>query len=64
MIADFIFIADLVVTSFSAYYSEDDLTLVTNNRKIFTNYLKGWFVIDVVASIPVSFFEDELRISS
>ena len=57
MIADFIFLIDVFVTSFSAYIEERDGTLVTNNKVIFLNYLKGWFFIDLAASLPITLIE-------
>jgi hypothetical protein len=50
-VIDFIFITDLFVNFFSAYYDEEG-KLVTNNKKIATKYLKGWFIIDLIASFP------------
>jgi hypothetical protein len=50
-VIDFIFITDLFVNFFSAYYDEEG-KLVTNNKKIATKYLKSWFIIDLIASFP------------
>ena len=60
MIADFIFLIDVGVTSFSAYYDENEGILISNNKMIFMSYLKGWFFIDLVASMPISLIEDSL----
>lgn len=56
VINDIVFMADVFVNLVSGYY-DDDGKLVTSSNKIFIKYLKGWFLIDVVSCIPVSFFE-------
>ena len=50
-IIDFAFVTDLLVNIFSAYI-DDEGKLITNNKKILVHYLKGWFIIDLVASFP------------
>ena len=60
MIADFIFLIDVAVTSFSAYYDDNEGILITNNKRIFMRYFKGWFFIDLVASMPISLIEDSI----
>jgi hypothetical protein len=60
MIADFIFLIDVIVTLFSAYYDEKQGNLVTNNKQIVLRYVKGWFFIDLVASIPIRVIEASL----
>ena len=45
---DGIFILDLALNFFSAYY-EQDKRLITNNRIIAKRYLKGWFALDLMA---------------
>lgn len=60
ILADFIFLTDIFVTCFSAYYDERQGVLVTTNKKIMSKYLKSWFFIDLVASMPVSLIEDSL----
>jgi hypothetical protein len=61
IIADFIFLLDVFVISFSAYYDDNEGTLVTNNKRIFKNYASGWFWVDLVTSVPVSLIEDSLN---
>jgi len=61
MLADFVFITDLLVTAMSAFYDEDNLVLETSNKRIFSAYLKSWFFVDIVACFPVNFIEDEVR---
>ena len=50
------------MTSFSAYFDDKEGVLVTENRVIFKRYLTGWFLIDVIASLPYSLVEELLRI--
>lgn len=50
-VMNIIFGLDIIVSSFSAYY-DDDNVLVTNNRYIAINYLKGWCLIDLVSVFP------------
>ncbi len=58
---DFVFMFDLLITSFSAYYA-DDGNLITSNKKIFFNYLTGWFSLDLIACIPANLVEDVLHL--
>lgn len=44
---DFFYLFDLCLTFFTAFYDEDN-KLVTERRKIASNYLKGWFFIDLL----------------
>lgn len=57
IIADFVFMADIIVTCFSSYYDDKEGILISNNKKIIIRYLKGWFAIDLVASLPLSLVE-------
>ena len=65
-----IFIIDLFVNCFSAYFDQND-NLITDKKvkllqftavkilkqqKIFKEYLKGWFFIDVASIIPFDYF--------
>lgn len=38
--------------------------LVTNNKVIFVKYLKGWFSIDLVTSMPMSLIEGAFQQST
>jgi hyperpolarization activated cyclic nucleotide-gated potassium channel 1 len=53
LIADFVFLIDVFINSFSGFYNADGV-LIESNRKIFSNYLSGWFIIDVCASAPMT----------
>ena len=47
----YVFILDLVITFFSAYHEKDDV-LITSHKTIALKYIKTWFFIDLIASIP------------
>ena len=51
------FIVDLIVNFLSSY--EDPVTLqeVTDNKLIAINYLKTWFALDFLSTVPTDFFE-------
>lgn len=46
-IIDSIFLLDMILTFFSAYYDSQN-NLVTNWKYVFKNYIKTWFVIDLI----------------
>ena len=48
---DFIFICDLIINFFKAYYNFDE-QLITRGDKIIFNYLKKYFIIDFICAIP------------
>ena len=50
-LVDFLFLADVVINSFSAYYKEGEV-LVTSNKEIILNYMKSWMIIDIFTSLP------------
>ena len=54
-IIDVFFFIDILVTFNSSYYDQD-MKLVINRKVIVMNYLKTWFLIDVVSCIPFQFF--------
>ena len=56
---DAAFLADVVINMFSAYYDEDN-RLVTNHRKIMLTYLRGWFLVDLIASFPFNLIENQI----
>jgi len=53
IVVDVFFILDLFINFFYAYY-DNDKKLVTNNKTLAKNYLKSWFIVDLVASFPLS----------
>ena len=60
IIADFVFFTDIFITSLTAFYDDKEGALVTDNKIIFKRYLKGWFVIDLIASLPYTPLEEAL----
>lgn len=57
LFADFVFLVDVFISSFSAFY-DDDGVLITNNKRIFMTYFKGWFFWDLLACFPITLFEN------
>lgn len=55
-IVDASFATDIVLTFFSGYERKDQ-TIETDKRVIATQYLKMWFWIDVLSTLPVGIFE-------
>jgi len=53
----FVFLFDVLVTCFSAYYDDKQGILITDNKDIFMQYFQGWFVIDMITSIPITLIE-------
>ena len=47
-VIDFIFVIDIFINFFEAYY-QDDGTLITNNCTIAKRYLRTWFLLDLVS---------------
>ena len=54
---DFFFISDICVTFCTAFIDEND-SLVMEPHTIAKNYLKTWFGLDVIASVPMDFILD------
>ncbi len=48
LVMNIIFGIDVIISFFSAYY-DDDNVLVTNNKYIAIQYLKSWFLIDIIS---------------
>jgi len=60
---DISFAIDLILNFFFAYKDHDD-NLVTSQKKIVLNYIKGWFLIDLSTIIPFNYIlESQTRIS-
>jgi hypothetical protein len=47
----------VLVTCFSAYYDDKQGILITDNKEIFMQYFQGWFVIDMITSIPITLID-------
>lgn len=48
---DFVFFLDIFVVFFSALH-DADFKIIDDFREIASQYMKGWFLIDIVAIIP------------
>ena len=51
LIIDSLFMIDVIINCFTAYYTNED-QIETSNKEIFLNYLKTWMIFDIVASVP------------
>ncbi|KAL2078713.1 hypothetical protein ACEWY4_026398 [Coilia grayii] len=51
VVVDVLFIVDIVINLRTTYVDRND-EVVTKPRRIAVHYLKGWFLIDLVAAIP------------
>lgn len=56
-IIDFVFLLDLILSFFTAFYNETDI-LIMNFKMIALNYLKSWFLIDLLSILPINLFLD------
>jgi ABC-type antimicrobial peptide transport system permease subunit len=50
---DFLFFIDIIVNFISAYEDPASGTLVTDLKKIASNYIGSWFFLDLVAVMPI-----------
>ena len=48
---DAFFLIDILINFNTAYY-RDDFEIETSRKAIAYNYLKGWFIVDVVSILP------------
>eukprot|EP00347_Sterkiella_histriomuscorum_P007191 403349915 len=58
-IMDSYFLIDIALSFFTGYYNQGQL--IMNKRLIIVNYLKTWFVIDLVSSFPYTWIFDNLQ---
>lgn len=58
VLIDVMFLMDIVLNCFSGYYDGETGDVIMDQRKILKKYLKSWFLLDVIASIPLSIFID------
>lgn len=56
LIVDLMFIVDILINFRSTYTRKGTDELVVDPRMIACNYLRTWFVIDLLAAIPFEFF--------
>jgi len=54
IVLDFIFLSDIVLNFFSAYKDTNDY-IVVDHEKIAKNYIKGWFIVDLLSLFPFNF---------
>jgi hypothetical protein len=52
---DLYFLADVAVNFRSAYYDDISGTRITNSAEITSRYFRGWFIIDVLGILPISY---------
>jgi hypothetical protein len=53
IVIDSIFILDVILNFFTAFEDETG-EIITNKKLIVINYMKGWFLLDVVSSVPIT----------
>ena len=54
-IMDVLFLVDIIINFFSAY--EDEYYATQDELKVIAKtYLKGWFIIDLLAIVPIDLF--------
>jgi hyperpolarization activated cyclic nucleotide-gated potassium channel 2 len=51
---DSLFLVDIIISFNTGFYKKG--YLVMKRREIIMNYLKTWFIIDLVASFPYTWF--------
>ena len=56
MCIDLFFLADIVITFLTTYIDDVTGDEIAIPKKIAINYLKGWFTIDLLATIPFDLF--------
>ena len=54
---DALFGIDIVLTFFSVY-TDEDFVMIEERKEIACTYLKGWFIIDLVAILPLNLLID------
>lgn len=52
---DLFFLCDIIVNFFTVYPNEHE-DYVTKRKTIALHYLKGWFIFDIVAILPINYF--------
>jgi len=49
------FIGEIILNFFTGYYEKG--VMVMDMRKIFRQYMRSWFSLDVISSLPLSYVE-------
>ena len=58
VLVDIYFVTDIVINFRTAFYDDTpDRDIVVDYRRIAFRYLKGWFVVDLLSCLPVSYIE-------
>lgn len=57
IIFDVFLLTDMIFCFFTAYVDNTQL-IVSNQKKIVLNYIKSWFLIDLISILPISYFSD------
>jgi potassium voltage-gated channel Eag-related subfamily H member 2 len=52
LIVDIMFVVDIIINFRTTYVDPKNNSIVSHPWKIALNYLKGWFLIDLIAAIP------------
>lgn len=52
IVVDILFLSDIILSFLTAFEDSERKVLVKDSRKIAISYLKGWFVFDVISTIP------------
>ena len=55
VVVDLFFISDIII-NFRTAYHKDDGELQLDTRAIALSYARSWFVLDLVASVPIDWF--------
>ena len=51
---DLIYLIDLISGFFRAFYNFEEV-LIVKKRYMTLNYLKGWFILDLIEAIPLQY---------
>ncbi|EAR99256.2 cation channel family protein (macronuclear) [Tetrahymena thermophila SB210] len=62
-VIDGLFWIDLVINMFSTYY-DDDNQLVKSRKVVILNYLKSWFIVDLICCIPIDLIAEQFTSTS
>lgn len=51
-IINFLFLIDMIVI-FNSAYEDEYMNIIDNRKDIAIEYLRGWFIIDILAIVPL-----------
>ena len=54
LIFDLFFLADIIISFMSAYYNRKEV-LIFSGRTIALNYARTWFIVDLIAILPIDY---------